>query len=487
MNLFKIEFIQGKTDEPDYGQVKHSLIDGAKQRAIISLSISADKLQSVSNYSREPKRLVFECFLTDWIRDHILSGDYEHERYVSHYEVKAYRDGVLFFSGIIDTSQLSYDVSTDIIKLTCYDKIKLLSVYSDLAGWYSLLAGYEPWMLLERFLANIRLKIPISTPFSIQFTLPTCNKMLTITTVDYADMLTLPIPTASYTCSIHENTWLQPVFGFRFDLNNLYFIFYHKVIIHADYGTGGPGLYQCRLRGRIHKYFNGFCPVTKEYDYKSSWSDLEDVDKTDGLMEFFSELRIPKYGLENLVSGGVVNGRAYGSAHWVNQQVYATFSGNIYPSRLMPGKAYENATRSEHTNRLKALQAMLMLYNATIFSDPTGRIIFKNKDAYSATIIEIEDRDVVSFTTKRGNQEEPKTSEINILAGDTTQLQEIIKERLMDFYDSRWSIDATIDQLAKYNLSLQDKIRIQDHVYAITELNKDYEKDEYKVKAWRLT
>ncbi len=487
MNLFKIEFVQGKTDAPDYGQVKHSLIDGTSQRAVISLSVSSDKLQSVSNYSREPKRLVFECFITDWIRDHILSGDYEHERYISHYEVKAYRDDVLFFTGIIDTSQLSYDVSTDIIKITCYDKIKLLSVYSDLAGWYGLTAGYEPWMLLERCLYNIRLKIPISTSYSNQFILPTCDNMLTIATVDYADMLALPRPTTSYTCSIHENTWLQPEFGFLFDLINFYFIFYHKVIILADYGTPTANLYQCRLRGRIYKYFNGICPAVKEYDHKSAWDhDLENVDKTDGLMEFFRDYGIPENRLENLVSGGVVNGRAYGSAHWVNQQVYATFSGNIYPSRLMPGKAYENAT-SEHTNRLKVLQAMLMLYNATIFTDPTGRIILKNKDAYSANIIDIEDRDVVSFTTKRVNQEEPKTSEIDILAGDTTQLQEIIKERLMDFYNSRWSIEATIDQLPKYSLNLQDKIRIQNHVYAITELNRGYEKDEYKVKAWRLT
>ena len=40
-NLFKIDFIQGKTDATDYNQVKHSLIDTATNRAIISLSISA--------------------------------------------------------------------------------------------------------------------------------------------------------------------------------------------------------------------------------------------------------------------------------------------------------------------------------------------------------------------------------------------------------------------------------------------------------------
>jgi len=50
-NLFKIDFVMGKTDAPDYNQVKHSLEDTSTNRTIISLSVSADKLQSVSNYS----------------------------------------------------------------------------------------------------------------------------------------------------------------------------------------------------------------------------------------------------------------------------------------------------------------------------------------------------------------------------------------------------------------------------------------------------
>ena len=129
---------------------------------------------------------------------------------------------------------------------------------------------------------------------------------------------------------------------------------------------------------------------------------------------------------------------------------------------------------------------MLMLYNATIFTDTIGRIVLKNKDAYSTNTIDIEDKDIVSFIIKRGNQEKPQIEEIDILAGDTTQLQGIIKNRLIDFYDSKWSIEAIIDQLSKYSLSLQARIRIQDKVYAITELERDFNKDEYKVKAWLL-
>jgi len=112
--------------------------------------------------------------------------------------------------------------------------------------------------------------------------------------------------------------------------------------------------------------------------------------------------------------------------------------------------------------------------------------VLKNKDAYSTTTIDIEDKDVVSFIIKRGNQEKPQIEEIDIFAGDTTQLQGIIKNRLIDFYDSKWSIEAVIDQFSKYDLSLQSRIRIQNKVYAITEIERDFIKDEYKVKAWLL-
>ena len=131
-------------------------------------------------------------------------------------------------------------------------------------------------------------------------------------------------------------------------------------------------------------------------------------------------------------------------------------------------------------------QAMLMLYNATIFSNPQGQIVFKNKDAYTTAIIDIEDDDVISFMIKRGNQEKPEITTLEVLTGDTKQLQGYVRDYLIDFHNTKWSCEATIDQLNKYNLSLQAKIRIKDQIYAITELERNYQEDEYKVKAWLL-
>lgn len=91
---------------------------------------------------------------------------------------------------------------------------------------------------------------------------------------------------------------------------------------------------------------------------------------------------------------------------------------------------------------------------------------------------------MVFFIIKRGNPEKPQISSLDIMAGDTTQLQGIIKNRLIDFYASKWSIEAIFDRLSKFDLSsprYASRIRL-----AITELERNYIDDEYKVKAWLL-
>ena len=387
LNLFKIDFIQGKTDAPDYNQVKHSLEDTAADRAIISLSVSADKLQSVSNYSREPKRLVFECFPTAWIEDNILSGSNEHERYISHFEVKVYRDDVLFFSGIIDTSQLSFEISSGILKITCYDKIKLLSVYSDLTHYYGLTAGYQPVWILGYFLQDIEQQIPVSIPYFNQFTLPTLYipmaESLTIVHVDFDDMLAFPSPTGGWTYNLHSSSWPSPRSGYIIDTpgNKATFVFAFKKVIEATYPSPAATRYQGKFRGRVYRFYNGICPVAAEYDEKTGWADdLTSIDNA--YNEFFSFFTDNGVSSTTLMSGlsstGSLDDRSYGSSQYVNHWIEAHCYGNIFPSRIQPGKSYESY-QAEHTDNIKALQAMLMLYNATIFSDPQGRIVLKRE------------------------------------------------------------------------------------------------------------
>ncbi|HNV67702.1 MAG TPA: hypothetical protein PKN60_11335, partial [Bacteroidales bacterium] len=270
--------------------------------------------------------------------------------------------------------------------------------------------------------------------------------------------------------------------------NRMSFVFAYKKVIKATYPSPAATRYQGRYRGRIYKFFNNICPVVVEYDEKTDWVEnlafLENA--TNEFIGFFTGNGVSESTLYNgLASVGSIDSRSYGSSQYVNHWIEAHFHGNLFPAKLHPGKAYVNYT-DERTDNIKVLQAMLMLYNATIFSNPQGQIVFKNKDAYSSTVIDIDAGDVVDFTTKRGNPEKPQISSLDILTGDTAQLQNLIKDYLIDFHDSKWSCEATIDSLSKYNLSLQSRIRIQNQIYAITELERNYIEDEYKVKAWLL-
>ncbi|MCB5251525.1 MAG: hypothetical protein RBR69_08510 [Candidatus Cloacimonadaceae bacterium] len=270
--------------------------------------------------------------------------------------------------------------------------------------------------------------------------------------------------------------------------NKITFVFAYKKVLQATYPNPAATRYQGRFRGRVFRFYNAICSVVSEYEEKTDWvEDLQSLDNAyNEFLGFFTDNGITSNTLfTGLSSTCLIDGKSYGSSQYVNHWNEAHFHGNLMPSKLQPGEAYETA-QEEQTDNLKALQAMLMLYNATIFTNASGQIILKNKDAYSTTIIDIADEDVVSFVVKRGNQEKPDIKTIDVLAGDTTQLQGLIKDYLIDFYDSKWSVETTIDQLAKYNLSLQSKIRIQTKVYAITELERDYINDEYKVKAWLL-
>ena len=325
-NLFKIDFVMGKTDAPDYNQVKHSLEDSSSNRAIISLSVSADKLQSVSNYSREPKRLVFECFPTVWIQENILSGENEHERYISHFEVKVYRDEALFFTGIIDTSQLSFDVASGILKISCYDKIKLLSLFSDLTHYYSLSAGYLPQWILAYFIQDIGQKIPVNIPYSNQFSLPTLNigsgNALTIVHIGFDDLLAFPNPTHGWTYSYDGSGWPGPQWGYLIDTiaNRMSFVFAYKKVIKATYPSPATTRYQGRYRGRVYKFFNNICPVVVEYDEKTDWvenlASLENA--TNEFIGFFIGNGISESTLYNgLVSVGSIDGRSYGSSQYL--------------------------------------------------------------------------------------------------------------------------------------------------------------------------
>ena len=488
-NLFRIDFIDGKDDSSTYNQIMHSIIDTEFDRYILSFSESADKLTSVSNYSREPKRITFECFVDSWIETYVLSGDYEHERYLSQWEVKIYRDSVLLFTGIIDTSLLQYDQATLIIKFTCYDKIRLFSIYSDLKHLYSMATGYYPQWILGYFTQDITNKIPIDIDYSNALTVPSHQTTdLELGSVPYSDMDSLLPDGNGFHYIYHSLSYGTPYAGFKVDTftNVVYFVFAYKVVVQANYNNV-PTYWSAKYRIRIYKFFNKICPVVFEYDKVTEWKTDANMLMVDSqnYQNYFAENGMAYLDIYSLLSTATVGSDVYNYAN-VSSVITAKFTGDIFPSLLFPGKMYETYI-AESTENMKTLQMMLLLYNATIYCNNYGTIILKSKDSTATTTtINIQDADVLAFAIKRGNQEKPDLSPLEVLAGDTSILKSQLSTYLPNCYESAWEIETTIDNISKYDIQLFYRLEVKGKSIRVTEVQKDYQNDEYKIKGWQI-
>lgn len=494
MNLFRIDFIEYTAGT---GTLAHSLADTASTRVIVSLTVSPERLQSMSHYAREPRRLVFECFVNEWIEAHLLSGDYELPRHVSRYEVSVYRDDTLFFSGIIDTSQLVYEPASGIISITCYDKLKLLSLFSDLTYNYTVAAGYTPAWVLNAALSKIEQNIDIRLPFSNRLTIPTAlhpsSEPVTLLDCDYTDMRQFPAQSQAWTYAYVE-PW-GPFWGWSLDtpINIPRFFFANIVTIKGTWMGSDETIYRYkrRFRGRRAKFYNSTCPHLDEYDASTDWLEsLEDPAAVNAMNEF--EAWVDSVGMTlsalggspGLPSGLVVGDQVYTTSAYANQRVLAQWCGNIYPPRLFPGERYTKYTES-FTNSLNTLQAMLLVYNATLYVDAAGTIILTRKDPPATGAIAIATRDILALSISRADLEQPDMSALDILAGETEGMQERLKALHAGFYGSLWQADVEIIGLDKYDIKLFSVLTIEGDDYYAVEVERDYINDIYKVRAWK--
>jgi hypothetical protein len=496
-NLFTIAFLQGKTDAEDYGVTVHSLVDLPLERQIITLSLSADKLSSVSYYAREPKRLTFECFRNDWIDLYLLSGNYEHPRNICHYEVKVYRDDVLIFTGILDTSQIIDSGSNNPISFTCYDKIKLISLFSDLTQLYSLTSGYTAEYILGYLKNKIEAAIPISMPISTEaFEVPslyiagsTYATMIPLHSWDVSVMNTLPDNAGGWTYGWQGDSYVTPKCGYIVytEANYVIFIMAHRKGIQGVY-DGSTYRYMAKYRAAIVRFFNNICADIKEYEAETDWQDTEVnyySDSDASYRKFFTDNGFDAdVFLNALPSSVTLLGRTNYQWYYSSNVINSVFRFQILPVHLHPGTYYSQGQGNEQTPCLKVLQAMLMLYNATLIASPAGSVSLINKQPASSSPIAISDIHIVAFSRTREKPEIPDTSVMEVLAGDSSILQGQVKDYLLAYAGYRWKATITIDILSAYDLSLHSYIIVQDSTYFIVEIAQNYINDEYQIVAW---
>lgn len=479
--MYRVDFINSSTY-----QTLHSLrfIDGLDQ-----IKLNAEKVAGSSYFAKEPRRVEFECFNDSWINENILSGTFEFEKYISMFFVKLFENEVCIFTGIIDCSFVNYDSKTDLVRFTCYDFIRLLSKFSELKTVYSLIQGYHPGYVFGIFMQSIesRLGIAITHTWSSGWTPSNIHK---------ENLVLIEVPWRNILMTFrHWNGDLIVKSGFK--MHNGY-IPEFKLLIYKEHIDHGDT--QFKVYARTYRFYNNICMLQvtdADVDEKSGripTSNTEELEtRKNEIMEYYLDTEIwdnvnIQYTDENSYSfnipeSDIVNG--YESWESVSQHLDVTFTGNAIPYNIHPKGFYNSG--GESSEQLKVLKAILMLHDLTIISEAGGRIRLVNKNNASNSLIVVEKADIIEFKRKRINRTIPDTSTLDCLLGDLKILKNIISESYIEVLSQIWELTSTIDNLQKYNISLFDRIQIEDKQYKVTELQRDTQENEYKLKAWELS
>ena len=475
---YRVDFI----DNTNF-TIQHSisLADGLDK-----IKTNADKIAGISYFAKEPRRIEFECFIDTWIENNIFSGEHEFDRYVSHFFVRLYENNIRVFHGIIDTSFVSYDAKTEVVRFTCYDYLKLLTKYSEIQMLYSLIQGYHPGYCFGYMMQGVEQLLGVTlshvwssgwSPLNIQKT------ALQILSFDWRNII------ASF-----DNWNGELVIEAGFMTYNLY-VPEFRLLIYKDHQQSGHR--QIRVYGRRYRIYNHICiHQISDSDINEKTSAYTE-DELDGLEAERLDICSDYYTSTSWIGNDALNidGRTYSFV--INQEDLPAngsqnvteiknleFTGNAVPYSIYPKGFYEFG--GEGTERLKVLKAVLMLHNLTLISNTNGTVRMVNKDDSSNNTVAVDASDVIEFKVKRVNRSIPDVSTLDTLLGDSSVLKSIISEYYFDYFSQIWELTVTIDNLSKYQLALFDKIQINGKLYRITEIQRDAKADEYKLKAWEL-
>lgn len=474
--MYRIDFV----NKDNYGQVLHSV---SLEQGLEDIKISADQISGSDYFAKEPKRLEFTCYVDAWITEHILSGNYEHDRYISIFEVRAYEHNSLFFHGIIDTSFTVFDAKDETVSFTCYDKLRLFTKFAEHKMVYALVQGYNPGFCMGFMIQGIQNAIDINIPAQWSNTYSPINlqvENLSFLKIKWKEFIT-PIFTAG---------WLMHTCfaGFKTDS---YTVFFQVLIMTENWGvidlSNNLQFRRRKIIAKTFQIFNNICP----YELKNMSLDIV-TDFFSNPNQLESEVNhIIRHYQSPLHSSLTLEDRTYNSSldsnSWdmflapENLELYLT--GNAIAVNVYAKDFYLN---QEPTEKLKVLKAVLMLHNLTIISDVYGILYLINKNDTSNISHQIEDDDIIEFKKKRINRSIPDTSVFDILMGETKTLKEVVSSYYQSYFAQIWEIETVIDNLSKYNLQIFHKLQLRGISLRITQVQKDLKNDEFIVKGWQI-
>lgn len=490
--LWRIEFVQSLASDPGYLGVAHYLQDTEGTRKIVDLRVSPEEYEA-GTFEREPRRLEMEFFADEWVWMHILEGDNEYERNISHYLLRVYKDEVLFFTGIIDTSALTVDRATSLVGLTAYAPDRLFALFDDLEAQYSLSAGYTVRQLFALHVNMIRGRVGVPIPFNTMwFERPdvsvNINEPLVVADFEYGDLAYLP-PNA-HGCTYNFVDLWGPRWGWFLEYYTQVPAFMMVQIVTIK--AAGPDQYYMRFRARLARVFNHVCAVVEEYDANTGWVAAEEKDEKKNLAINDLDKWMRQWGVNyaqvdsnpGLPHQYMVGDAGYGYGYEPGVRVTGTFYGRLVPEKIHPGRAVLEAT-SAKTNVLDVLRAVMYMNRATITSDAEGALYLRSvpQEATGEPLV-IANADVLEMDVTRSDYESDADATLDVLAGGANILAEQVQAWHDGLQRGRWEAEAVV--AGDYEVALGQKIRLRGDNWMVTSVEHDMIADTRRVRAWKL-
>lgn len=467
MMEFMIKFFEADT-------LAHTL---TLESGLENIRISADKIAGTDFLAKEPKRFEFQHPADEWINQYILADEAEITRMILKYTVKAYQDGVLMFTGIIDASFLEYNEREETVSFVCYDTIRLLSVFEDHKMLYALSAGYDPGQCMGYLLQSIR----VATGFPV----PAVWNTYTPASFQVSDLEVLKIEWKKLIEKTVDPRYVSSVeahcgFCLVNDIVELRFI----GISYND--THNHGRIIVHIYAKKWKFYNKICPeeIQNDLDVESDVLDPDDVAQyIDTTLIHWNETIYESFqangGIYTIDPLDIHNDLFPVSAP--NTKTIR-FTGNPIPERIYPSGFYDG--KNEQVEKLKVLKIALLMHNLTINCDRQGTMHLHNL-LYSAGSTYIIDQSIISeYKIKRVNSSPPSLDLLDGLMGQTDPLKDCLTKYYEEMLTAKWELNITFCTEG-LNLLMYDVLVINGNRYIILSIKPDLE-GFADVTAWRI-
>jgi len=435
-----------------------------ESNGLVGIASSAQKTGMNNNFDQEPDRVEIEILLDDWLEENLVNAPAIREN-IGVYDVKVYSDEILDFRGVIALDSLEYEYPAKVLKMRAYSYLYLMILEKD--------ATYFPAnRTLDVIMSGLSQKVSQRYDRTLNF----MDKDLHYTFVQKVDYPLYEI------ASTFELGYVERSCDVGFDSYRL--PFHDNAIIirfrRIDWGISQyQGRYFLRMTSFVAEISNQVCI---------------DMDIQRNSIGEYSSLAGARAAIETTKEEYPEH---YESTAWIGRREYSfleiygtsykvspdnreiTITGKVLPTSLV--------LKKEDRTYLNALKCFLVIHNLTIVkraSDGYLRIVRNNWGGVDHGDLS---QSVVSCKAIRNfKQIMPDYKALDSLYNSADVLKRLLTEYYTSIANNSLKYQVVIDDVSTHNLQLFDKIRINGEQLFITELEKNYKKDEYKIIAWRI-